>query len=61
MLQAERQQAILSLLEQQGIVNANALSKDLRASLSTIRRDLYELETMGKLTRTACPRNPPFP
>ena len=52
MLQAERQQAILSLLEQQGIVNANALSKDLRASLSTIRRDLYELETMGKLTRT---------
>lgn len=52
MLQAERQQRILALIEQRGIVNAHELSKELNASLSTIRRDLFELEANSKLTRT---------
>lgn len=52
MLQAERQQRILTLIEQRGVVNAHELSKELGASLSTIRRDLFELESNRKLTRT---------
>lgn len=52
MLQAERHQMILATIDQRGIVNANEISKEFSISLSTVRRDLYELEAMGKLSRT---------
>ena len=52
LLQAERQKLILATLEQKGAINAHDLSKEINASVSTLRRDLYELERANKLVRT---------
>lgn len=44
MLTEERKQTILNRIEQQGIVKNTVLAKELNTSMSTIRRDLQELE-----------------
>lgn len=51
MFNSERQAQILSCLEQQNTVSVQALSEQLYASPSTIRRDLSELEAQGFLKR----------
>ncbi|KAF1300129.1 MULTISPECIES: DeoR/GlpR family DNA-binding transcription regulator [Enterococcus] len=51
MLTEERQQKILSLLEEKNIVKLHELTNALGASESTIRRDLQELEDQQLLTR----------
>lgn len=52
MLQAERKKMILSLIDHQEVVNAHELSKRFGVSLSTVRRDLDDLERMQKISRT---------
>ncbi len=52
MLQAERQKIILSLIDKQGVVYVPELAQKFEASISTIRRDLLELEKAGKISRT---------
>jgi DeoR/GlpR family transcriptional regulator of sugar metabolism len=59
-LTAERHAAIVELLRQHGRVLANDLSAELRVSADTIRRDLRELDELGRLRRVhggALPRN----
>lgn len=51
MLTEERHQMILNLLEQQSVVKSQDLSNLLKASESTIRRDLQELENADLLKR----------
>lgn len=51
MLQAERQNKILELLEKHNYVSFNYLIDVLGASKSTVRRDLFELENQNKLIR----------
>ena len=61
MLTAERRRSIMQMLQRDGKVYASELSKDLRVSEDTIRRDLRELATAGMLQRVhggALPRSP---
>lgn len=51
MLTEERHQAILRLLDQQSVVKSQELATLLKASESTIRRDLQELEDAELLER----------
>ncbi|WP_044022456.1 DeoR/GlpR family DNA-binding transcription regulator [Bacillus sp. SG-1] len=51
MLTPERQQIILSLLEEKGVVKLQELIEETDASESTIRRDLIQLEDEKKLKR----------
>lgn len=51
MLTEERQAAILRILAQKHIVKNNDLALELNTSISTIRRDLQELEDAHKLIR----------
>lgn len=51
MLTEERFQKILDILEREKSVSAAELVEQLQSSHSTIRRDLSQLEKMGKLTR----------
>ncbi|WP_409254135.1 DeoR/GlpR family DNA-binding transcription regulator [Bacillus sp. SCS-153A] len=51
MLTPERQQIILSLLEEKGVVKLQELIEKTDASESTIRRDLIQLEDEKKLKR----------
>jgi DeoR/GlpR family transcriptional regulator of sugar metabolism len=51
MLNAERQAAIVELLNQRGRVLANDLGTELGVSADTIRRDLRELDELGLLRR----------
>ena len=51
MLAEERWQNILSMVNSQNIVSVQELSKRLGTSEVTIRRDLSELEEIGKLKR----------
>lgn len=58
---AERHQLILNKLEKQGYVNVAELSKELKVSTVTIRKDLKLLEDRKLLFRThgsATPENP---
>jgi len=52
MLNEQRQEEILKVLEEQGRVSVEELSKSLKVSPSTIRRNLEELEEKGLLRRT---------
>ncbi|WP_085522781.1 DeoR/GlpR family DNA-binding transcription regulator [Tuberibacillus sp. Marseille-P3662] len=52
MLQIERQQKILSRIEENGKGEIDTLAKDLKVSAMTIRRDLAALEKEGKLIRS---------
>lgn len=52
MFNEQRQEEILKVLEEQGRVSVEELSKSLKVSPSTIRRDLEELEGKGLLKRT---------
>ena len=52
MLKIDRQTAIEQELTKNGSVLIPNLSKQLQCSEETIRRDLKELESIGKLTRT---------
>lgn len=52
MFNEQRQEEILKVLEEQGRVSVEELSKSLKVSPSTIRRDLEELEGKGLLRRT---------
>ncbi|WP_415860015.1 DeoR/GlpR family DNA-binding transcription regulator [Pediococcus parvulus] len=47
----ERQQAIIKQLNRDGIVKLQELVQTLDCSISTVRRDLQELEDQGKLVR----------
>jgi DeoR family transcriptional regulator, fructose operon transcriptional repressor len=51
MLTPERQQIILSLLKEKGVVKLQELIEETNASESTIRRDLIQLEEDKKLKR----------
>ncbi|HCM89585.1 MULTISPECIES: DeoR/GlpR family DNA-binding transcription regulator [Vagococcus] len=51
MLTEERQQAILSLLNEKNIIKTRELMSSLDVSESTIRRDLQEMEAEGILRR----------
>ena len=51
MLTAERQAAIVELLNQRGRVLANDLGTELGVSADTIRRDLRELDDLGLVRR----------
>ncbi len=51
MLQQERYEKILSKLQSKGAVRVAALAKALEISESTIRRDIIELDHMGKLKK----------
>lgn len=48
----DRQSELLRLLDERGELKVGELAEALAASPATIRRDLCELETLGKLTRT---------
>lgn len=52
MIQAERHEKIKSELEKNGFVSASELSKRLGISLSTVRRDLIDLEDAGVAVRS---------
>jgi DeoR/GlpR family transcriptional regulator of sugar metabolism len=61
MLTAERRRSILQTLQREGKVHSSELSKVLRVSEDTIRRDLNELAAEGQLQRVhggALPRSP---
>jgi DeoR/GlpR family transcriptional regulator of sugar metabolism len=61
MLTAERRRSIMQALQQDGKVLASELSKALKVSEDTIRRDLRELAAAGMLQRVhggALPRSP---
>jgi DeoR/GlpR family transcriptional regulator of sugar metabolism len=61
MLTAERRRSIMQALQRDGKVLASELSKTLKVSEDTIRRDLRELATAGLLQRVhggALPRSP---
>ena len=61
MLTAERRRSIMQTLQREGKVHATELSKALRVSEDTIRRDLRELAAAGVLQRVhggALPRSP---
>lgn len=51
MLQKERTDKILSLLNKQAIMTTEELMENLYCSRSTLRRDLLELERSGSITR----------
>ncbi|MCI8464403.1 MAG: DeoR/GlpR transcriptional regulator [Lachnospiraceae bacterium] len=51
MLQSERFEKILSILENKRFITLKEFEDSLHISKSTLRRDLMELEEMGKLTR----------
>ncbi len=58
---AERHNQIISKLKSEGFVNVNELSKELKVSAVTIRKDLKLLEERNLLFRThgsAAPQNP---
>ena len=48
----ERQQRILELVDQRGVIRVNDLSREFDVSEMTIRRDLIALETHGLLRRS---------
>ena len=52
MFALERRKRILELLNQNGSVLVNDLSRDMDVTVETIRRDLEKLEQMEQLTRT---------
>ncbi len=52
MFNEQRQEEILKVLREQGRVSVEELSKSLKVSSSTIRRDLEEMEGKGLLRRT---------
>ncbi|MER1986520.1 MAG: DeoR/GlpR family DNA-binding transcription regulator [Solibacillus sp.] len=52
MFAEERQQKILQLLEENGAVKVNSLSKFFQVTEETIRRDLEKLESEDQLKRT---------
>lgn len=52
MIPAARKQQIINEIENNGFVSAMELAEKLAISLSTIRRDLIELEQEGVITRT---------
>ncbi len=61
MLTAERRRSIMQALQRDGQVLASELSRSLRVSEDTIRRDLRELAAAGRLQRVhggALPRSP---
>ena len=49
MIPAERQQTLLNLIHQQGIVSINTLVEKLGVSHMTVRRDIQKLEEEGKV------------
>lgn len=51
MLQAERMKMIAEIVDSKGVVDIGELTKLIGASRSTIRRDLYELESMNRIIR----------
>jgi DeoR family transcriptional regulator, fructose operon transcriptional repressor len=51
MLQNERYEKILSQIQSKGAVRVAELAKDFSISESTIRRDIIELDQMGKLRK----------
>ena len=51
MLLEKRLEEILKLVEENGSVTVQELTERLKASESTIRRDLYLLDEEGKLNR----------
>lgn len=51
MLQNERHEKILAKLKQNGAVKVAVLAKDMNISESTIRRDINELDSHGKLKK----------
>ncbi|MCK4648163.1 DeoR family transcriptional regulator, partial [bacterium] len=52
MFNEQRQEQILKALDDEGRVSVEKMSKSLKVSSSTIRRDLEELEEKGLLRRT---------
>ena len=50
-LAEERKAQILQILNEEGVVSVNELRERLDASESTVRRDLLELDRLGKLNR----------
>lgn len=50
-MKAARQQAIVDLLLNHTSLTTEALSEQLKVSKETIRRDLNELQTQGKILR----------
>lgn len=48
---SKRLETLLERLDQDGILNVNELSEELQVSSATIRRDLAQLETEGKVKR----------
>ncbi len=50
-LTEERQQYILKKIDKENTVKVTDLSKEMNCSISTVRRDLSELEDRGKLIR----------
>jgi hypothetical protein len=66
MLPINRQQRIIDILNQQGIVHINELSEEFNVSEMTIHRDLAQLETEGYLRKVRggavpIPQPPPTP
>lgn len=60
MFSEQRKTEILKMLEEHGSVSLGELMEEFSVSEATVRRDLTELETLGRLRRThggAVPRN----
>ncbi|MCK4648160.1 DeoR family transcriptional regulator, partial [bacterium] len=51
MFNSQRREEILKILEEKGSITVEELSKSLKISPSTIRRDLEEMEGKGLLRR----------
>lgn len=51
MIKLERHNRILKSLNETGTISISEITKDLKCSEETIRKDLVELEKQGKLTR----------
>lgn len=52
MLPAERQRAIIDLIERDGSVKVSALSRQFNVTEETVRRDLAQMEAEGRLERS---------
>ena len=52
MIRAERFEKIMAIVEEKGIVSVTDLTEGLGVSISTIRRDLEHLDSMGQLKKT---------
>ena len=52
MIRAQRFEKIMALVEERGVVSVTDLTESLGVSVSTVRRDLEQLDALGRLRKT---------